>query len=403
MKNKTLIIITLVGLFLRLFLAMLPGFQIDVNDWFAWATRLNQVGLSNFYNPQVFSDYTPGFLYILGALGFIRNLLHLDGKLFYLLLKIPAILSETVLGVIIYKEVNKHTSKLYSSLAAAFILFNPALIFNSSVWGQIDSILALLLYLAIYYLSNRKLIIASIMLAAAFLIKPQAIAIFPVFLIFFIKKFSVKNFLKLIIPFTLALFILALPFFPKDPTLGLPKLIINTANGYQYTSLFAYNFWGTVGFWISDKQIFQAISYQALGYILFSIYWIIISFYFFKKKLSLYILASLAFLGFYFLPTRVHERYLYPGLIFLIISASLLKSRLLIALTAFLSIIHFLNLYYVYVYYNEVYLKLPKLLYNPFLYNFLDNKGKQFSVISTILFILISIVIIKSNAVSEKV
>ncbi len=380
----------------------MPGFKIDVGDWFAWSIRLNEVGLTNFYSNKFFSDYTPGYMYILYLLGFLKNLLRIDNNTFYLLLKLPAILAELIISIIIYKEVKKKLSTSFAIIASSFILFNPALIFNSSIWGQIDSVLTMCILLAAYFLKKNLLVLSSLALGVAFLIKPQTIAIFPIFVLFLIRNFRVSNLAKLALPFLATIFILSLPFFQTKPLTGLIELVLKTADQYSYTSLFAYNFWGIIGFWITDTLKWHEISYRTIGYILFSVYWIVIAYSYLKGKLSIYALAALALLGFYFLPTKVHERYLYPSLIFLLLTAFNLKSRLLFFLTTILSLIHFLNLYYVYVYYNEFYYKLPKLLYNPMVYNFLDNNGKLLSVLSTILFVLISINIIKSNDATKK-
>lgn len=396
LKDRTFLFLIILGLTIRFTLAFLPGFKIDVNDFFAWAARLNEVGFPKFYSTKVFTDYPPGYMYILSFLGSLRNLLQINNQIFFLLLKLPAIFAEITLSILIYKELKKYLSNFYSLLGCSFILFNPALIFNSSVWGQIDSVLTLFLYLAIYHLKNKMLMLSSIYLGIAFLIKPQTIALFPVFLLFFIKQLTVENFVKLTIPFIALTFLLGSPFFITNPFTGLIHLIISTANQYQYTSLFAYNLWGAIGFWKSDSQFWNGISYQQVGYILFFVYWIIIFYFYVKKKISLYAATTMTLLGFYFLPTRIHERYLYPAIVFLIIFASSIKSKLLMSLTTILSIIHFLNLYFVYVYYNEFYLKLPTVLFYPNLYSFLGNNGKFMSIISTTLFILISIIIVKS-------
>lgn len=366
-----------------------------MDDWFAWAIRLNSVGYGQFYSNQVFSDYTPGYMYVLSLLGFLKSLLQINAQTFYFLLKLPAILTEITLGILIYKELKSSVSIFYGRLAAGLIFLNPALIFNSSVWGQIDGILALCLFLTIYYLKNKKLILSSILLGVSLLIKPQTIAILPIFLLFTLSNFSLKNIIKISLPFLLILYIFSLPFFTNNPLIGLANLIVTTANQYSYTSLFAYNFWGVVGFWIADTQIWNGLSYQTWGYILLITYWIIIGYFYFKKKLSLFTLAALATLGFFFLPTKVHERYLYPAIVFLILATAYFKSRLLLVLTGLLSLLYLLNLYYVYVYYNEFYLKLPKVLYHPVVYSFLDANGKSLSLLSTAIFIFIAIVIIK--------
>lgn len=395
LKDRFLIFMVLLGLFTRLLFINLPGFSIDVNDWFAWSLRLSNFNFAQFYSKDIFTDYTPGYMYVLGFLGFLKNILQINTQTFYFLLKLPAIFAEITLGVLIYKELKNNVSIFYTRLAAGLIFLNPALIFNSSVWGQIDGVLTLTLFLAIYYLKNKKLLLSSTLLGISLLIKPQTISILPIFLIFAINNFSIKNITKITLPFLFIIFIFSLPFFNKNPFFGLISLIINTASQYPYTTLFAYNFWGIIGSWIPDSIFWNGLTYQTWGYILLTSYWIMIGYFFFKKKLSVYALATLATLGFFFLPTRVHERYLYPAIVFLILLTAYYKSKSLLILTGALTFLHLLNLYYVYVYYNEFYLKLPKILYNPIIYNFLDTNSKELSLISSIVFILIVISIIK--------
>lgn len=365
-----------------------------MTDWFAWAIRLSNFNFAQFYSKDIFTDYTPGYLYILSILGFLRNYLQLPDNLFYFLLKIPAIISELIIGLLIYTEIKKSISQKMAILISSLVLFNPALIFNSSVWGQVDSILTVLLLATIIALKNKNLVFSSILFGLALLTKPQSIALIPLFGIFLIFHFKLSALLKLSVPGLLIIFILSFPFFPNQTLINFTQHVLKTANEYSYTSLNAYNVWGAVGFWIPDNQTWNNLSYQMWGYILLAIYWIIIFYFYFKQKLSIYALAVLATLAFFFLPTRVHERYLYPTLVFLILLIAVYKSRLILILTGILSVLHFLNLYYVYVYYNEIYFKMPKLFYNLSIYNFVEANSKGLSVISTIIFILITIAII---------
>lgn len=402
LEDRKLFLLIFLALAIRVLFAFLPGFSMDVSSWFAWAIRLNEVGFSNFYSPDYFSDYTPGYLYILSFLGFLKNLFQLSDQTFFLLLKLPAIFCEIIIGVLIYNWLYKNSDRFYAILGSSFVLFNPAFIFNSSFWGQIDGVLSLFLLLSIHYLDKKRIMLSSFFLAAAFLIKPHTIALFPLLVLFQLKDFDLKKIARYSFLFLSVVFLLSFPFFTKNPFTGLPTLILNTANQYNYTSLFAYNFWGIFGFWLPDISLWNNLSYQTWGYILFVGYWIVVAYFFFKKKISLNSLAVLANLSFFFLPTRIHERYLYPSLVFLILTASLSRSPRLLLLTVILSLIHFFNLYYVYVYYNEFYLKLPKILYNPILYNFLSTNGKLMSITSTALFMLISIIIIKLQYANKK-
>lgn len=401
LKDRVLVLMISLGLIIRILLIFLPGFKIDMDAWFAWALRLNQVGFSNFYSDQSWTNYTPGFLYLLGFLGFIKNLFQISDVNFYILLKLPSIIAEIILGIFIYQQLFKK-SDAWAKVGTGLFLLNPAFIFNSSVWGQIDGILSLMLILSVHFLSQKKLILSSIFLSLGFLIKPQAIALLPLFALFFIKNLSIRNLLQIALPSLLTVFVLSLPFFLNQPFLGLLKLFSKMVSDYPQTSLFAYNFWGIIGSWISDSTLWSSLSYQTWGYILLASYWTTIGYFYFTKKLSLYALATLATLGFFFLPTRVHERYLYPAIVFLILTTAYFKSRFLLLLTGTLSLLHLLNLYYVYVYYNEIYLKLPRLLYNPILYNFLAVNSTILSLISVIIFILISLTILKYDATFKK-
>lgn len=398
LKDKRLLISLGGGLLVRLYLSIIPGFKIDVDAWFAWAHRLSSEGFIGFYSENIWTNYTPGYLYILKILGDFQNLFSINTEAFYLLLKLPPITSDLILSVFIYKIISESRFAKMSLVGSLLILFNPALIFNSAVWGQIDSILSLFMVISIYYLNKNQLALSSVLIGLAFLIKPQAIALAPVFLLFLFKNFSIKNFLQICLPGLLITIILSIPFFGIQSIQKLFELFLKMTGDYPYTSLFAYNFWGGVGFWIKDNQIWASLSFQHWGYLFYFSFWIgVAMWHLFKKNLSLYSLAILATLSFYFLPTRVHERYLYPAIPFLIIILCQFKSNILSLATYYLCLIYFLNLYYVYIYYNHHFLKMESLIYSPYIYDFLTNYSKQISMLSTFVFVFITIFVIKLN------
>ncbi len=385
------------GLLLRLLLAFLPGFKIDIEAWFAWSMRLFENGLTQFYQAGYFADYPPGFLYILYLLGLIKQLFQIPDSAFLLILKLPSIIAEILIAFVSYKIVISAKRPIIWALAVFLgVLFNFGLIFNSSIWGQGDAFLTLLLIVTIYVLSTKKYRLASCLIAYSFLVKPQTIALFPIFGLFLLTKYNLKKTINLLLPGVGFLFILQLPFFLSNPFLGLFQLLGNTANQYNYTSLFAFNIWGIVGFWIDDRKSGLLLSYQNWGILLFGLYWIMVTVLYFKsKKKNLYLFSSLALLGFFFLPTKVHERYLYPAIPFLFLSAGLIKNKWLYIQTAVLSVIYTINLYYVYVYYNEFYYKMPKILYIPNLYESISDHLRLLSVVSSFLFIIICVTIVK--------
>lgn len=394
-KNLILYYLLLSGFLIRLIFATFPGFHVDTDTFFAWSIRVVQEGFSNFYSPDIWTSYTPGMIYVFYLLGLLKNILSLDGEQFYYLLKIPSIIADLVLSYFIYKQLLTTSSRKIAFYGLIFCIFNPVLIFNASIWGAFDGLLTLFLFLSIYYLAQKKLISSSVYFAIALLIKPQAIAIAPVFGLFLLKNFSISNVLKISIPTLFTVVVLSLPYFPSDPVFGFFNLFINMAQDYKGNSLFAYNTWGIFGFWIDDSIKLGFLSYRIWGLILLSVFWTFFYLLFFKRRLDVFTLSTLAFFAFFFLPTRVHERYLFSAIPFLILISLQFKSKFLIIATIILSTLHLMNLYYVYVYYNEFYLKLPKILYIPYLYEFLETQGKFMSAISTLLFVLITFTIFK--------
>ncbi len=388
LTDRTFLILFIVGCTIRFSLSFIPGQVFDIDYWIQWSQKIAEVGPANFYGSSARTDYMPGYLYILWLLGFIKNLFSLDQQFFLILLKMPGILAELFLSVIIYILFKPFSPKL-RNLAAGAILLNPALIFNSAVWGQIDSLLTLFMLLTVVFLYQQKLVFSSIFFSLSFLIKPQTLSLIFLPLVILCKKFSFLNFIKLIFPAFITIYLISLPFFPNQTFLNLFNLFSSTANQYSYNSLSAFNFWGIFGFWKEDNQIFLNFSIKNWGILMYLVYSLIILYYYYKKRFSLFTVASLATLGFYFLPTRVHERYLYPAIIFLIISSTQAKSSKLFLLTAFLSIIHFLNLLYVYTMYNNNFFAL--------IYHFLEKNTTLISIVSCGLFIIISSLLIKNG------
>lgn len=397
-------LLIIISLIIRLILAVLPGLTFDVNDWFAWTLNLQQTNFSHFYSSTSFSDYLPGYMYILKLAGVINSILHLSSTQLYYLLKLPAIICETILAGLVFRLTKQKSSNKFAYFSFALIAFNPAFIFDSSIWGQIDGVLSLGLFLSIYYLDKQKLISSSIWAAIAFLIKPQTIFLFPVFLLFFLKDFNLRTFLKLALPFLIAVFVLSWPFYGLNVFPNIIGQVQSASKEYPYTSLFAYNLWGVVGFWLSDSIKFFGVNYQMIGLGLYALFWIITAYLHFKKPFSVYSLAALAFLSFYFLLTRVHDRYLYPAFIFLVILIPQINDALLVYFLGLLTLTFLANLYYVYIYYNHFYSHLPSLIYNQFIYQILDQNPKWLSLFSCLIFLIISVIIINNHrsAVKQK-
>lgn len=162
--------------------AVYPGYAIDMSCFRAWAGAVYGHGPSGFYGSLNFADYPPGYMYILWVLGFLRSVLGIDAYSAEntVLLKLPAIISEIVMAALVYRIASKEAGKRFGLICSLLILFNPALFFNSSVWGQIDPVFALFIVICLYYLKKENYLAGAFFFAVSLLIKPQAIMFAPV-------------------------------------------------------------------------------------------------------------------------------------------------------------------------------------------------------------------------------
>lgn len=372
---------------LRVSFFFLPSFKIDMNVWKAWSQRLVEIGPSNFYSNNYFSDYFPGFLYILWAIGSLFNFLSIpiNSFSFELIFKTVMTIFDIGSAYFIYKIVSKY-NKSWAVLSSVFYLLNPAIIFNSSIWGQNDGVLTFFLVYSIYLLEEKKKIAQwKIFTAFAILIKPQSLAILPVILPRIFRKFSIKESIKTLSVLFILLIVFSIPFFIHDPLFGLFRLTLKEVNLFPFTSLFAFNFWSLFDWWNADSDKWFIFSYKIWGLVLYAISLVLIIIPLFKKVKGanlMFLAGSLSFLAFYLFPTRIHERYLFPFFAFILISALIQKTKetkILIGVYLITSAVHLINLWYVYYFYNFVYnnISFSKNIF----YVFISDYYKVFSLV----------------------
>lgn len=396
-------------LFLRIILLGQASFKIDMGDWQAWAARLIDVGPFNFYSANFFADYLPFFYFFLFILTKIFVLIFGKEAIFLIsfeiYIKIISNIFDILTASVIFKIINNH-SKKWAFPGSIFYLLNPSIIFNSSVWGQLDSIPTFFIVLSLYQLEEKKKIIKSLMSGIlSFLIKPLNISLFPLMLYRAIKNFPAKTILKTFGISLLIFFIATAPFFPNDPLLGSFKRLSNSLNVYPYTSINAYNFWGLFGWWKQDSLLFLNLSYHFWGYILFFLTVSIIFIPIFRKNLKSfmkpdYLVYTLLSFAFFLFLTRIHERHLFPVFSLLIISACIFRSRILIISYIILAVINFINLFYSYYYYNVDYNN-PMASKN-ILFDISSNYRIFFSILSLAIFGIMLIFYFKKTRINSR-
>ena len=142
------IIFAAIAFVIRLAIAYsLPGYMTDMDCFKAWANYSYEGGLSNFYTSDFFADYPPLYIYALYFLGFLRDAFSVDitSPMFAMMIRLPAMICDIVAAYAVYRIARKKLGNTTALFLSMFLLLNPAVIFNSSAWGQMDIMLTLML------------------------------------------------------------------------------------------------------------------------------------------------------------------------------------------------------------------------------------------------------------------
>ena len=344
-ENKNLVLIIIIGLLIRVILNNIVDSN-DAKSFVIWANFLSQNSVTKLYEtlPGDYLPYPPTYYYVLKLIGFILHFFKSGEWISQLIVKLPVFVSEVLSTLIIYKFTKKMISKKGATISAAFFFLHPAVIYNTSIWGQIDSIIIMSSLAFVFFATLRKGFLALIIYLISVTIKLQALAILPLVAVWSltsIKILRLRNYS--IILFFIGLLIF-LPLFITKGILWSSKYLYSLPHQYPYTSVYTYNLWAFSGFLTPDKAKFLSlVPYRFLG---LAFYWIIAALIILpflksknrKPKIILFA-AFLLFFDFAFFSTRVHSRYLIYSLPF----ASVFVSLFPLEITA-LSFLIILNL-----------------------------------------------------------
>jgi len=338
----------------RLVLSLIfVGHSTDINCFMAWGNAVAEYGTSNFYTSGMFADYPPGYMYICGALATLCDWLNIGyysaGMVF--LFKLPATIADILTAVLIYRLAEcRGIKRSFAFVLSAIMVCNPAAMFVSGAWGQIDSVLALLVILAFHLFLQHFEIAAGAVYALAILLKPQALMFGPLFAIAYFtrivleKQFRMKQLLKTAIAVVSAfavLFALSLPFKGEQQFGWLIEKYADTAGSYAYASIEAFNMPALLGDnWAPVSKTVLGVPYTMWGslFIAAAVIWggylyIFVALKAREKENSvaphgaLY-LASACMLALIFtFGHYMHERYLFPILLLLLMAYLYLQDR----------------------------------------------------------------------------
>lgn len=346
----------------------------DLNNHIDWGIRFWDYGPGRFYTANVWSfdwpNQPPGTAIIFALMRklyeivfalfwwiniiippFPSNImLFFEERLYPAFLKLPGIIADLGIGFLIYKYFNSQKKVWQGTLGAGIFLFNPIVWYNSSLWGQTDSVVNFFGLFSVLALINKRIVWALLFIALSLFIKASLVILLPVvFAVLIGQRYSLSEWKRAIFVTVLIIGILTLPFSQGEPFSWLFNLYQQKifGNRLELITANAFNFWAFLtGIHArSNELLLGPFSFKIWGNLLFGATLAPILILLSKKQDKDIILWSsflVLFSSFIFL-TGTHERYLYP--IFPLLTILAIENIKFFIPLIVLSIIHFLNLY----------------------------------------------------------
>jgi dolichyl-phosphate-mannose-protein mannosyltransferase len=321
--RRDLALIILGGLVLRLLFIANPGHLVDLRTFGEWALAAADNPWNRAYEVTN-ANYPPGALLVFEVIGRAYRALGLfDPVSLRIALKVPNVVFDCIGAGVLYGIAARFVDARSALLAPALYAFNPAIVYDSALWGQNDAITTVTTLAAVWCLLARRPVSGWIMLALAVLNKPPVIVLAPLFVVHaFVTASGAprRALLRTGIGILAALvcgYLLALPFYTERSPVAVYARMISWyeigSSLYPFTSANGFNIYAFGGdFFAPDTQgvLFVPLKYWADA--AFLVLAGLIAWGYARARDDRTFVAGcfLTLLAFFLVLTEMHERYL---------------------------------------------------------------------------------------------
>ncbi len=291
-------------------LPFFPGYYNDINLYRVWALDLFEHGPANAY-PGFYVNYPPGALYASWVVGIIAHLTGVTGETLRVLVESPPLVADFLLAGCVFVLVRRWgRSKRVAWFAMLAIALNPALIYDSLVWGQSDSMLALPLFMSIMAALDSEFELAWALGAFALVIKPQALTYLPILGVWTLLRADSGRWWRSALAFV-AVIVVAIAPFKIDRYFSSIQL-------FAYTSNNAFNFMAMLGGYnVPDSNTLGGVSFFTIGMVLSMSLYPVAAWLLWRRPTTrnFWCAVFLTSFGTFVLSSRMHERYSYLAVV----------------------------------------------------------------------------------------
>lgn len=321
-----------IGMLFLLLVMIVPrlSMRFDFEYWTDWALYIHNHGVTNIYNNPT-ANYHPFYFYIIWIYDLVQGSEFYIRENIYYLKFFPLIFDFLPLVVLCCFRQRLVEEKI----PYMYLLLNIAYLFNSYIWGQVDSIYTSLSFLALVC-AFRLPVTSAFLFALALAMKPQPIVYIPVIgIVWLYSARNTKTWLLMLLVIAGTWLAMALPYLVTGNGATLWHIVSTPVGRYPQVSIGAFNIWYVLPLHdpyhmpdyskfagLTLKQwgllMFMAISGLALLPLLFRLWRTRItnSAAINDDKQMLMLVSGLVTLYFFYFNTQMHERYAHPIIIF---------------------------------------------------------------------------------------
>ncbi len=325
-----------------------PGFGPDIGSYQAWAGQIATQGPAHTYQEGYFLDYPPGYLYALWVAGLVARALSASGDFYRIIVESPVVVADFALALLMYALMRRRSRPAMAFVAMLMVALNPALLFDTVVWGQSDSVLTFVTLLSIVAILGQQYEIGWGLAAIAVLVKPQGLMMIPVLGLWTMLETDFATWIRSGVALIAVAVIGIAPFQIGHEWNWIIKLYTSTAAFYHETSVNAFNLMALIGgLRKADSGTLAGVSYFALGMSLLVPLYAFVAWILWRGRAPTRLLFAsfIAIFGFFMVAPRMHERYLYPAIALAVPLA--LEAPEMLAVFVIISLTCLINLAYV--------------------------------------------------------
>jgi Gpi18-like mannosyltransferase len=326
------LVVLVLGLGFRLWFSPAKGYEGDIWTFQCWAKSAVRFGVAEAYERRVHGamlpNYPPLSMLILTATGWFYHLVfspsfEIDGALYRVVIKLPALLSDVAIAALVYRLL-RQKGLPRPWLAAAIYLAHPAALYDSAIWGQMDSLYTAFVMAAFVFFLEKRFALFGALLACAALSKAQTVVFLPLAAVLALTA-GWRNVVRATLAGSAVVACVLAPFVWGGVLESVKNAYTGSVGFYPALSSNAYNLWwalyGDRAMTIEDTAAtwLHATS-RSLGWAMWGLcvaYAIAVVVWRFRSRrvhdgTLIFFAASICAYSFFVLNTEMHERYLFP-------------------------------------------------------------------------------------------